>query len=129
MAAARLTDGGQWLEFAVNNARLFNGVTIYHYFSGARPATVPYDLGVVIVIVAAFWGFLLTPAARRSLLDYGLILACATMWMAFYVFAGPQALRPHAERWGLCLIVPGTLFLARGLAAWIERRPRLQTNR
>ena len=40
-ALARLTDGGQWLEFAANNARLFNGVTIYHYFSGARPATVP----------------------------------------------------------------------------------------
>ena len=37
--------------------------------------------------------------------------------------AGPQALRPHAERWGLCLIVPGTLFLARGLTAWIEWMP------
>ena len=119
-ASARLIDGGQWLEFAVNNARLLNGVTIYHYFSGARPATVPYDLGAVIVVVAAVWGFILTPAARRRPLDYGLIVACATMWLAFYAFAGPQALRPHAERWGLCLIVPGTLFLARGLTVWIE---------
>ena len=58
MASSRLTDGGQWLEFAVNNARLFNGVTIYHYFSGARPATAPFDVGVVILVVAAFWGFL-----------------------------------------------------------------------
>jgi hypothetical protein len=48
------------------------------------------------------------------------------MWMAFYAFAGPQALRPHAERWGLCLIVPGTLFLARGLTAWIEWMPRMR---
>jgi hypothetical protein len=45
------------------------------------------------------------------------------MWLGFYAFAGPQALRPHAERWGLCLIVPGTLVVARGLAAWIERVP------
>jgi hypothetical protein len=126
MALTRLTDGGQWLEFAVNTARLFNGVTIYHYFSGARPATVPFDLGVVVVVVVALWGFLLTPAANRRRLDYGLIVACATMWVAFYAFAGPQALRPHAERWGLCLIVPGTLFLARGLTAWIEGVPRIR---
>ena len=123
IASARLTDGGQWLEFAVNNARLFNGVTIYHYFSGARPATAPFDVGVVILVVAAFWGFVVTPAARRSLLDHGLIVACAAMWMVFFAYAGPQALRPHAERWGLCLIVPGTLFLARGLTAWIEWMP------
>ena len=45
MAVARLIDGAQWFEFAANNARLFNGVTVYHYFSGARPATVPYDAG------------------------------------------------------------------------------------
>ena len=125
-ASARMTDGAQWFEFAANNARLFNGVTIYHYFSGARPATVPYDAGFVVVVGAVFAGFLLTPAARRSPLDYGLIFACASMWVGFYAFAGPQALRPHFERWGLCLIVPGTLVLARGLTAWIEWRPRIQ---
>jgi hypothetical protein len=124
MASARMTDGAQWFEFAANNARLFNGVTIYHYFSGARPLTFPYDAGFVVVVVAAFWGFLLTPAARRTPLDYRLIFACTTMWVGFYAFAGPQALRPHFERWGLCLIAPGTLVLARGLTAWIERTPR-----
>ena len=29
LAAARLADGGQWLEFAANNVRLFNGITVY----------------------------------------------------------------------------------------------------
>jgi hypothetical protein len=124
MASARMTDGAQWFEFAANNARLFNGVTIYHYFSGARPPTFPYDAGFVVVVVAALWGFLLMPAARRTPLDYRLIFACTTMWVGFYAFAGPQALRPHFERWGLCLIAPGTLVLARGLTAWIERTPR-----
>ncbi|MGH9370765.1 MAG: hypothetical protein ACRD15_04465, partial [Vicinamibacterales bacterium] len=126
IASARMTDGAQWFEFAANNARLFNGVTVYHYFSGARPATVPYDAGFVVVVVAALAGFLLTPAARRSPLDYGLIFACASMWIGFYAFAGPQALRPHFERWGLCLIAPATLVLARGLTAWIEWRPRIR---
>jgi hypothetical protein len=126
IASARMIDGGQWFEFAANNARLFNGVTIYHYFSGARPLTVPYDAGFVVVVVTALWGFLLTPPARRTPLDYGLIVASTTMWVGFYAFAGPQALRPHFERWGLCLIAPGTLVLARGLTAWIERMPRMR---
>jgi hypothetical protein len=124
IASARMADGTQWLEFAANNVRLFNGVTIYHYFSGARPATFPHDAGFVVVAGAAFWGFLLTSAARHRALDYGLIFACVTMWIGFYAFAGPQALRPHADRWGLCLIVPAILVLARGLAGWIEWRPR-----
>jgi hypothetical protein len=126
MALARLTDAAQWFEFAANGARLFNGVTIYHYFSGARPATAPYDAGFVVVVVALSWGLLLTPTARRSLVDYGLIFACASTWIGFYAFAGPQALRPHFERWGLCLIVPATLVLARGLTAWIESMPRMR---
>ena len=45
-----MTDGAQWFEFAANNARLFNGVTVYHYFSGARPATLPYDAAFVAVV-------------------------------------------------------------------------------
>lgn len=126
MASARMTDGTQWLEFAANNVRLFNGVTIYHYFSGARPATVPHDAGFLILAGASFWGFLLTPASKRRALDHGLMFACASTWVLFFAFAGPQALRPHAERWGLCLLVPGTLVLARGLAAWIERKPGMR---
>ena len=126
VAAARLLDGRQWFEFAANNARLFNGVTIYHYFSGARPATMPYDAGFVLVAVAALGGFAVTSAARRDPLDYALILACAGTWIGFYAFAGPEALRPHFERWGLCLIVPGTLVLARGLTSWIASVPRIR---
>ena len=124
IAAARLIDGGQWFEFAANNARLFNGVTVYHYFSGARPATLPYDAGFVAVVLVLLTGFLLTPAPRRSRLDYGLIAASMVTWIIFFAFAGPDALRPHFERWGLCLLVPGSLILARGLSSWIEWRPQ-----
>lgn len=129
IATARLIDGGQWFEFAANNARLFNGVTVYHYFSGARPATWAYDAAFVAVALVLLAGFLWTLASNRSRLDYGLIAACTMTWIVFFVFAGPDALRPHFERWGLCLLVPGTLVLARGLSAWIDWRPawRLMT--
>jgi hypothetical protein len=120
VAVSRMTDGAQLFEFAANNARLFNGVTVYHYFSGARPATFPYDAGFVLLAIFVLCGLLLTRAAGLRRVDAGLLLACAGMWIGFYLFAGPQALRPHAERWGLCLIVPATLVVARGLTGWME---------
>ena len=126
LAAARLADGGQWLEFAANNVRLFNGITVIHYFSGARPWTLPYDAGAVLAAVLVLGGFVLAATRRRSWLDAALIAGCAGTWLLFYAFAGPQALRPHAERWGLCLLVPASLVLARGIGAWIEHVPRLR---
>jgi len=124
-AAHRMISPSEWFELAANTGRLFNGVTIYHYFSGARPWTVPYDLAFVIVTVLAIWGMV----RRRTALDRGLLLACGGTWLAFFAFAGPGALRPHFERWGLCLLVPGTLVLAAGAAAWMEsprtRRPAM----
>jgi hypothetical protein len=63
LAAGRLVDAGQWLEFAVNTVRLFNGITVIHYFSGARPWTLPYDTGAMLAAFVAVGGFVL--AARR----------------------------------------------------------------
>lgn len=120
IAAERMTDGALWFEFAANNARLFSGVTIYHYFSGARPWTVPFDAAFVTIALAALAGFVRAPRGPRSVADAGLIAACAGTWLLFYAFAGPDALRPHFERWGLCLLVPGALVIARGTAHWIE---------
>jgi hypothetical protein len=123
LAAARLVDGGQWIEFAANNVRLLNGVTVYHYFSGARPWTPPYDAAAIVAVGAAAWGLAGALRRERRPVDVALLGACAGTWLLFYAFAGPQALRPHAERWGLCLLVPASLVLARGLTAAIEARP------
>ena len=54
---------GQWLEFAANNVRLFNGITVIHYFSGARPWTLPYDAGAMLAAVLALGGFGLAASA------------------------------------------------------------------
>ena len=128
MAAHRMIAPSEWFELAVNTGRLFNGVTIYHYFSGARPWTVPYDLAFVMVAGVAIWGML----RRRTALDEGLLLACGATWLAFFAFAGPAALRPHFERWALCLLAPGTLVLAAGAATWMEsphtRRPAMSVT-
>jgi hypothetical protein len=125
-AAARMIDGRQWFEFAAYGARLLNGITVYHYFSGARPWTPPYQAAVVIVAGAALWGLVRRARGAHRSLDAALILATAGTWLGFYAFAGPQALYPHFERWGLCLIVPATLVLARGASAWIESSPNVR---
>ena len=127
MAVARIADPAQWLEFAVNTARLFNGVTVYHYFSGARPWTPAYDAGFVLVAVAVLGGLSIARGERAArTLDMSVLVAWAAGLVLFYAFAGPKSLRPSAERWGLWMIVPGTLLVARGTAAWLELRPRLR---
>lgn len=122
IGAARLIDGRQWFEFAANNARLLNGVTVYHYFSGARPWTPPYDAAAVAVVAAALWGWWIAARAGAPR-DWAPLVACAVTWLGFFVVAGPEALRPHAERWGLCLIVPAVLVVSRGLAVLADQRP------
>jgi hypothetical protein len=129
IVTARMLAPGEWLEFGVNYARLFNGVTIYHYFSGARPVTWPFDAGFVAIALAVARGLIVSirrEDATRRTLDRGLVAAWAVMCLSFFAVAGPTALRPHAERWGLCLIVPGALVLARGAAAWIETMGRVR---
>ena len=125
IASTRLIDGGQWFEFAANNARLFNGVTIYHYFQvHARPPfhMTPASCGRRCGPLRVSGALPQPDAIARYVID----LACGATWIGFYAVAGPEALRPHFERWGLCLIPPGTLILARGLTLWIEWKPRLR---
>jgi hypothetical protein len=38
------------------------------------------------------------------------------------LIAGPEAIAPHFERYGICLIAPAALVVARGLGWWIEQR-------
>jgi hypothetical protein len=123
VGASRMMDGGQWFEFAANVGRFFNGVTVYHYFAGARPLTVPYDAAFALIGVVVLGGLTMAWRTGSNRADTALIVAGAGMWFTFFLFPGPQALRPHAERWGLCLVVPSLLAAARGWTAWIDWRP------
>jgi hypothetical protein len=124
LAGARVIDPSQWAEFVVNYARLFSGVTVYRYFSGAEPLVIVYDAAFAMIAIATGLGVWRSRRAHSRQAhandtDIALLVAFAATWLLFFAFAGPEAIRPHQERWGLCLIVPGTLVLARGLAGWI----------
>lgn len=118
-AGKRFIDPGQWFEYVRNYGRLFTGVTIYRYFSGPHLTVIAYSISFLVVAAGIVWGMRLVIKREKSVLDYGLVFGWAAMWLLFFAFAGPESIRPHVERWGLCLIVPATLIAARGLTGWI----------
>jgi hypothetical protein len=122
VAGARLTHIAAWYEFLKNYIRLFDGVTIYHYFVDPHAISRASDIGFGLVFVVVAWGLRLALQEPRPA-DAGLVFAWVSMCLLFFAFGGPEAIRPHAERWGLCLIAPGTVVIARAFAAVIARAP------
>jgi len=119
-------------EFARNYGRLFNGATFYRYIAGSHgPETIvragwPYDFGwldALSLVVFAGSVVVLCREIRRSarVADCGLLLGWLATSGGFLLVAGPEALRPHWERYGLCLILPGALLVARAASILIAR--------
>jgi len=112
-----------WLEFAINYGRLFDGVAIYHSFVDPHLVSVASDAGFVVVALAALCGLALVIRRRESPVDASLAGASIAMALLYFAFAGPEGMRPHFERWALCLVAPGTLMLARGVSGWVLAYP------
>jgi hypothetical protein len=123
VAAGHLLHPASWLEFFVNYGRLFDGVVVYHYLSDPHVVSIPSDLGFALAAPAIVCGFVLGLERERSRVDVGLAAAWMSMSFLFFVFVGPEALRPNFERWGLCLVAPGTFVIARGISGWINALP------
>jgi hypothetical protein len=130
--------GGRWhgsselAGFAQNYLRLFSGTTVYEFISGAQ-AGAPraewfVDLPRVgdaffgLLAIGCLWGMAQRLKHDPNDSDPSLVLGWFAMLVVFFIVAGPGAIAPHVERYGICLIAPGGLLLSRGLAWWIERR-------
>lgn len=133
---ARLVSPLEWTTFATGLVRLFTGLTTMAYIPGTlRPPAAggiapPWTLGIFDVAGFAFVVWALAglgsrlraaPRATDAALAWGYLGSVA----GFFVLAGPEALAPHFERYGLALVGPGVLLLARGALAWpaASRRP------
>jgi hypothetical protein len=133
LVLGRLHGPNELGPFAVNYLRLFSGTTIYQFVSGAgldragagwfEYTTMACNLGFGLVALVAVWGLVRQLQASASAVDVCLVVGWLTMLAAFFLVAGPEAIAPHFERYGICLIAPGALVAARGLDWWI-RRPR-----
>jgi hypothetical protein len=119
---SRLVHPRAWWDFALGFIRLLDGDTVFTFITGAgygaaRPAV---DAAAALVVAAT------VVAGGRSLggdpAKLGVVVGWAASVAAFFVFAGADALRPHFERYGVCLMVPTILALAvLATSAWPER--------
>ena len=123
-------------SFACNYLRFFSGSGIYEYISGVglgAPGGESFawvsticNLAFAATALAALVGMYRRLAsegnsAEVDSLDAALVLGWFAMLAAFFVVAGPRAISPHFERYGICLIAPGVVVLARGLTWWLDQ--------
>lgn len=120
-------------EFVRNYGRLFNGTTVYRYIAGSNGIETivgdrwPLDFGWIdaaTLAVFACSAIVLCRELRHAprAADCGLLLGWLSTTLGFLLVAGPEALRPHWERYGLCLVLPGALLVARATSIlWLER--------
>ena len=126
----RLHGPGEFGEFCQNYLRLLSGATVYEYIASIEGATGPLapfawlplacKLLFGIVVIVGGWGLVRRLSAHADEVDVSLLLAWGTMFVGFALVAGPAAIAPHFERYGICLVAPSVLVLARGLTWWIE---------
>jgi hypothetical protein len=150
-AVGRIMNPGEYVAFGVNLLRLFSGVTVYEYVSGSvappisetiRWDVVPYDLAAGIAFIILGWGVYrrLSDVQRPPRLPaadfrnergaiYSLIIGWGLSLVGFFVVAGPAAIAPHFERYGICLIGPGAILAALGLDGWLGRQSESSLER
>lgn len=120
-ARARLFSAGAWFEYVRNYGRLFSGVTVIRYETMAHLTIALYGFGALAVFGAIAAGLALVVRRERRGLDVALVIAWAAMVLLYFLFAGPESIRPHVERWGLVLLPPAFLMAARATVGWLGR--------
>ena len=125
-AAGRLCSPSQATLFFGRVVDLLSGTTVYRYIPATQlnamePATFAYRLAAWITLAAAGYGLWHSLRFRRRTAARVLLVGFCAGLAAFYVVAGPQAIRPHFERYGMWMIGPSALLTALGIRWWMRR--------
>ncbi|NIP86667.1 MAG: hypothetical protein GTO03_14330 [Planctomycetales bacterium] len=126
LAGRRLVSPLHYGLFAAHYVDLFSGATVFRFLTGAAVGASPtasglYRLAAGSLFLFGAWGLHREGMMGRTprLLVGGGALSAA----AFFLFAGPGAAAAGNERYAICLVAPGALWLARGLDGWCHRSP------
>ncbi len=119
---ARAVHPGEYADFASNLTGMISGSGVYEYFSGARGA-LPYIAGTallanlvaIVVLLAILLGWLRIKDDPRRLLLRLLAIGTGVSVAAFFLVAGPGAIAPAFQRYGLWFVAPAGLLAAIGL--------------
>ena len=131
-SVARLHGPTELARFSLDYLRLFSGTTVYAFISGAGGGITdirsllcaPSVCGVMFGLFA-IWslsGMYRRVSGQSTPQDQALVISWLTMLAAFFVIAGPSAIEPHFERYGICLIAPAALVLSRGVVCWLDQK-------
>jgi hypothetical protein len=149
-ACSRLIDPSAYVAFVTNLWRLFSGATVYEYVSGAiSPASegvirwhvVVCDLVAGLAFAFLGWGVYrriadpwqsesqptrddVAESTGHNAAISGLAVGWGLSLLAFFLIAGPAAIAPHFERYGICLLAPGAILSAIGLDAFLVGHAR-----
>lgn len=129
VVATRIATPSEFGLFVARYVELLSGVTVYRFIPGSLPSGNAglmrmlnvwlLNLGICGVICLSIFGWL-----RRSDENMSLKFALLTGWsltvLGFFLVAGPGAIAPHFERYGICLIAPTVLVLSWGLGNLIS---------
>jgi hypothetical protein len=122
-----LPQPGELFGFLGLYVQLLSGATTYEYITGAAAAggvigSIPQFANLLMLLLAAlaFTGWFQRLSGEEDDVDVCLLAGWLLITLGFALVAGPRALAPHLERYGICLVAPATLMLARGLSWWID---------
>lgn len=120
---AQIGSGGlptptDWIAFAKNYVQLLSGVTVHRYIAGSYQSDSwatwmgdwqPIDIVFVLAGLGLLFCWFRTRGERSAATGF-LSVAWLASGVCFFLIAGPSAITPHWERYGLCLIAPAALF-------------------
>lgn len=125
--ASQVAGPAELLDFLGLYLRLLSGATTYEYVTGAQSVgglvgSIPQFATLLMLLVAALalTGWFQRLNRDDDDVDICLLTGWSLVTLGFAIVAGPQALAPHLERYGICLVAPAVLMLARGLTWWVE---------
>lgn len=132
IGSGRMPNFAEAIQFVWNYQRLFSGVTVFRYIPGSQIASpahfdassfdiLPYDLLACAAFAIALVVWLFTRRQTSAPADGGLVIGWMIGAAAFFMIAGPRAIEPHWERYGLVLIAPGAILLARAMVRFLDR--------
>lgn len=125
--AMRIFNPGEYAAFIGNFVGLFSGSTALEFIPGSIAPRgefnwhralydLPMTVGLLVAIMGAYRQLVAKGPADRCL-----AIGWAACVLGFFAVAGPRAIEPHWERYGMCLIAPTVLIATRGAPAWLDR--------
>lgn len=126
IAWSRISQPDLLVAFVRYFQRLFSGLTVYQFIAGSclngqGLGAMLHDAVAVAMFLLAGVTLFSVAADARATLERRLLVGWAWMLLGFFLFAGPQGISPHYERYGICLIGPTAILLGRAAVAWSIR--------